>query len=107
MICDVQPVDRHGNVAPVLASSLSPHVPDYIVISEDEQEPQSIGQYPYQVKMIGLSCPESISELQGVPDCPGFRAPELLLEGQLSPKGDVWSLGCFVGCQRLALCNPS
>ena len=106
---DVQPVDRNGDVAPVLASSLSPCVPDYIVLEEFEQESQSIGQHPHcnnsdhQIKLMGLSCLESNLELQDVPNGLGFRAPELLLEGQLSPKADIWSLGNLVSHRPPAL----
>ena len=105
---DIQPVDGNGNVAPVLASSLSPCVPDYIVLEEHGQVSQRFGQHLHcndsenQIKMMGLSCLESNSELQGVPNALGFRAPELLLEGQLSPKADIWSLGNLVSHRPLA-----
>lgn len=99
---DIQPVDDFGNVAPVLASSLSSHVPDYILLQRFGPETRQLGDYTdynhsdNQIQMIGMSCLESVSELQGVPDAPRFRAPELLLEGQLSPKADIWSLDCLV-----------
>lgn len=71
-------------------------MPDYIVLKDSRPEMRKLGNYTdynhsdNQIQMIGISCLESVSELQGVPHAPRFRAPELLLDGQLSPKGDIW-----------------
>ena len=112
VIGDVQPVDSVGNVSPVLASSLTASVPRYVVAGLDHEQSiikhLNMGFSEYedsenQIKMIGTGCLESISVLKGLPYFAQYQAPELVLDDQLSPKADIWSLGCLVCHQTLYL----
>ena len=101
---NIQPVDSTGDVAPILASSLTSRIPSHLIVESSTQELDKIRQSTdynnqNQTQMIGISCLELISKLQGVPNTPEFQAPELLLEGQLSLQGDIWSLDCIL-CQE-------
>ena len=49
-----------------------------------------------QIKMIGVGCPGSSLEFRDFPMYIATQAPELVLEGELSPKADIWSLGLLV-----------
>ena len=93
----IQPVDESGDVAPVLASSLTPRVPRYLVPEDLDRGRPVKNDRANHLQMIGISCLESISGEQGMSDVPRYRAPEMLLDGQLNPKGDIWSLGYLVG----------
>ena len=92
LIDDIQPVDSLGNVSPILASSLTPRVPRYLVTAPYREFEDSENEF----EMIGFSGLGSILEVQGVSHKPLSQAPELLLEGERSPKADIWSLGCLV-----------
>ena len=108
---DIQPVDSLGNVSPVLASSLTPRVPRYLVEVDDSSRRKkfSPSQTPdfenrdNQIRMVGLGFMKSTSELQNLRIDLDSQAPELVLEGQLSPKADIWSLGYLV-CHQI-LCR--
>ena len=77
----IQAVGENGDIAPVLASSLSPRVPSYLFLEDFDRGRPVHGDRAKQLQMIGISCLESISEVQGVPDYLSYRAPELLLDG--------------------------
>ena len=104
-IGDIQPVDILGNVLPELASSSTPQVPKYLVGVPDKDFSRAIDKkrgFPdynddeNQVKMIGIDCLSPMSERPVLSCGDRHQAPELVLEGQLTPKADIWSLGCLV-----------
>ena len=110
----IQPVDGLGNVLPIYGSSVTARVPQYLVgcpwaISREAftyPDNSNHTASDYQVKLIGFGNTRMTGELQGLSeDCDfGYPAPEVLLDSQLGPSADIWSLACLVCI--IASCLP-
>ena len=117
---DIQPVDRLGNVFPIYGSSVTARVPQYLVgcphaISSKtltSSDNSNHTEDDYHVKLIDFGetrmqwfsedpdfgKPRMTEEVQWFSkdfDF-GYQAPEVLLDSQLGPSADVWSLACLV-----------
>ena len=101
----VQPVDDSGRVLSIYASDKVASVPRYLVGSSrpvDDRvrlpETSKDALDDYQVKLTGFGGSQKDEELQGFSDDFdfGYRAPELVLDSQLRPSADIWSLACLV-----------
>lgn len=111
---DIQPVDGLGNVLPIYGSSVTARVPQYLVgcpwaISSEALTNSDNSNHTasdYHVKLVGFGKMGLTGEVQGFSeDCDfGYQAPEVVLDSQLGPSADIWSLACLV-CVT-ALCLP-
>ncbi|KAL2052447.1 hypothetical protein ABVK25_007319 [Lepraria finkii] len=106
VVDDVQPVDGLGNVLPIYGSSVTARVPQYLVdypwtISSEALTYSDNSNHTasdYQVKLIGFGNTRMIGEVQGFSKDYdfGYQAPEVLLDSQLGPSADIWSLACLI-----------
>lgn len=111
---DVQPVDGLGNVLPIYGSSVTAQVPQYQVgcpwsipneaLTNSDNSNHTASDY--LVKLVGLGKPRMTGEVQGLSEDYDFRyqAPEVLLDSQLGPSADIWSLACLV--RIIIFCLP-
>lgn len=114
VVDDVQPVDGLGNVLPIYGSSVTARVPQYLVdypwtISSEVLTYSDNSNHTasdYQVKLIGFGNTRMTGEVQGFSKDYdfGYQAPEVLLDSQLGPSADIWSLACLVCI--IAFCLP-
>ena len=101
-ISNVRSVDPSGNVTSILGQTLTKRVPQYLVDCP-QGYPAFVSYNPghdLQIKLIGFGerflagrMPKAIFPFN-------FQAPELLLDSQLGPSADIWSLGCTVSLHR-------
>lgn len=102
----IQPVDGLGNVLPIYGSSVTARVPQYLVdcpwaISSEtltNSDKSNHTASDYNVKLIGFGKTRMTGEVQGFSEDWdfGYQAPEVLLDSQLGPIADIWSLACLV-----------
>ena len=111
---NIQPVDGLGNVLPIYGSSVTARVPQYLVrcpwaiSSEDfiNSENSNHTASDYLVKLIGFGNTRMTREVQWFSEDFdfGYQAPEVVLDSQLGPSADIWSLACLVCI--IAFCLP-
>ena len=111
---DIQPVDELGNVLPIYGSSVTAQVPQYLVacpwaitseaLTKSDNSNHTASDY--HVKLIGFGKARMTEEVQWFSEDCDFRyqAPEVLLDSQLGPSADIWSLACLV-CM-IVFCLP-
>ena len=97
-IGNVRSVDEFGNVKSILSQVSTARVPRYLV--------KSLQQYPEshsydaskdsRIKLIGFGERFLGQKTCGTKSGFHYQAPELVLFSQLSPRADIWSLGCLV-----------
>ena len=105
---DIQPVDGLGNVLPIYGSSVTARVPQYLVdcpwaiLRNNSNHTAS----DYHVKLLGFGKTRMTEEVSWFSEDFDFRyqAPEVLLDSQLGPSADIWSLACLVCI--IAYCLP-
>ena len=111
---NIQPVDGLGNVLPIYGSSVTARVPQYLVgcpwaISSEDltySDNSNHAASDYHVKLIGFGETRMTGEVQWFSEDFdfGYQAPEVLLDSQLGPSADIWSLACLVCI--IAFCLP-
>lgn len=81
-----------GEVETIDESALTTQVPRYqIARPRSHCMPDD-----YRVKVVGFGQNFMPGVLCGTSTPFNYRAPELVLDSQLSPSADIWSLGCTV-----------
>jgi len=99
-IGNVRVVDDLGNVESLLGQCSTARVPRYLVESA-QQYPQSLrydAANDSRVKIIGFEERFPARNVPGGSYSFYYQAPELLFGSPLSPRADIWSLGCLVCC---------
>ena len=105
-IGNVRAVDKFGNVESILGQTSTARVPRYLV--------ESLQAYPAslrlkanndsRIKIIGFGERFLAGKTHGARFAFNYQAPELIFGSKLSPKADIWSLGCLV-CSSIGLSN--
>ena len=97
-ISNVRTVDGDGNVESVKPQTLTARVPRYLVESTEHLHQPSLPDavQDFGVKLIGFGERFVPGKLPATKFNFNFQAPEFVLLSQLSPKADIWSLGCLV-----------
>ncbi|KAL6716306.1 hypothetical protein ACLMJK_005872 [Lecanora helva] len=94
-VAAIQPVDESGNCPAVLGSSVTARMPHYLIESPSTLSALS-AEDDFIVKLTGFGGIMKPEMLEGFNEDFGWQAPEIVLEPKMSPKADVWSLGCVI-----------